>query len=179
MENHCRSLSWGYNHEFPDCFTKLPQGKSTICPQCLQCSTSRAKILIMSQSSPMFFHMFSIDFPHVFHRCSPCLHRHSCPIFQAVTTGRPSDDSKSCGAAAASCSASSWRRSSWLFISSSGDRYNPYDQSDPYVCMPWSWIHIYHQYTPVLLAYIYIPYDWIRHGYYQYGTFRIQNMEVR
>ena len=29
---------------------------------------------------------------------------------------------------------------------------------DGSVCMPLIWIHIYHQYTPVLLAYIYIPY---------------------
>ena len=34
--------------------------------------------------------------------------------------------------------------------------------TDPYVCH--IWIHIYHQYTPVLLALIYCT--WIRHGYW-------------
>ena len=34
--------------------------------------------------------------------------------------------------------------------------------TDPYVCH--IWCAIYHQYTPVMLAYI--PYDWIRHGVY-------------
>ena len=33
-----------------------------------------------------------------------------------------------------------------------------------HVCMPLIWCHIYHQQKPPMLAYI--PYDWIRHGWW-------------